>query len=178
VYVGILAKTHNVDVILDAARILASQGDTTSHFVIVGDGPGLDRIQKAACSLPNVTAPGWLDQAGIRKVMRAAYAGLLPYKGVSDAMPNKFFEYISAGLPVLSSAHGELHDLIEREQVGLPFSATQPETLVEAVATLLHQPRVAMSMAKRAAALFADRYREDLVYQAFADHVHAVARPS
>lgn len=177
VYIGTLAKTYNLDVVLDAARLMA-QHDSTPHFVIIGDGPGLERIQRQAALLPNVSAPGWLEQAAIRKVMAAACAGLLPWNGVQDAMPNKFFEYISAGMPVLSSARGELNELIDREGVGLTFSADDPQSLAHAVGTMSADPAIAADMALRASALFDARFREDLVYRAFADYVHEIARAS
>jgi glycosyltransferase involved in cell wall biosynthesis len=177
VYVGTLARTYNLDVVLGAARLLAPHG-STPHFVIIGDGPGLERIQRQAADLPNVSAPGWLEQAAIRRVMAAACAGLLPWNGVQDAMPNKFFEYISAGVPVLSSARGELNELIDREHVGLTFSSDDPQSLARAVVTLSADAVLAGDMARRAASLFHARFREDLVYRAFADYVHEIARAS
>jgi glycosyltransferase involved in cell wall biosynthesis len=176
-YVGTLAKSSNINVMLDAARVLAAQ-DPTVHFVIAGDGPDRDRIQAVAATLPNVTAPGWLTQPAVRQVEAAAFAGVLPLNTLPDAMPNKFFEYISAGLPVLSSATGELNDLISHERVGMPFSATNPQSLVDAIRRLCADPDLTAGMASRAAALFEARFREDLVYGAFADYLHDVARAS
>jgi glycosyltransferase involved in cell wall biosynthesis len=178
VYVGTLAKTYSLETVLAAARILTERGETAPHFVIVGDGPDLQRIKMAAAVLPNVTVPGWLEQSAIRAVMASACAGLLPWNGLRDAMPNKFFEYISAGLPVVSSAAGELNELIDRHQVGVTFASGNAQSLADAVACVSRDPANAAGMGRRAAALFGDRFREDLVYRAFADYVHHIARAS
>ncbi|MEO8680298.1 MAG: glycosyltransferase family 4 protein [Vicinamibacterales bacterium] len=171
VYVGMLGVTYNLDVVVEAARLLAAQGALDPHFVIIGTGPRLERINAAAATLPNVTAPGWLEQSAIQTILGRACAGLLPWEGIADAVPNKFFEYIAAGLPVVSSAAGELNELILHEGVGKTFSPTNPESLAHAINQMCDDPEQTAAMSARATALFNLRFREDLVYTQFASYV-------
>jgi glycosyltransferase involved in cell wall biosynthesis len=175
VYVGTLGMTYDLDVILVTARLLAEAGCREPHFVLVGTGPRLETIRRAAATLPNVTAPGWLEQSEIRTLLGRAYAGLLPWDGIPDAMPNKFFEYAAAGLPVVSSAAGELNDLIRHERIGSTFSTGDPSSLEAALLELCDDPDETRRMAARASTLFAGRFREESVYRDFAGYVRAIA---
>jgi glycosyltransferase involved in cell wall biosynthesis len=170
-YVGTFGRTYDVELIVDAARELAPTDNVphAAHFVLAGSGPRLDHVRRKAHGLPNVTVTGWLDQPDIRALLARSYAGLLPWAGLDDAMPNKFFEYIAAGLPVLSSAAGELAALVEREHVGISFPATA-DGLVDAVNRMSAQDDREV-MSARARELFSTRFREDLVYREFAAYV-------
>lgn len=175
-YVGTFGHTYNLRGIIDAARRLAASGDAEAHFVLAGTGPLLQTIRDASRDLPNVSVPGWLEQADIRALLGRSFAGLLPWAGLDDAMPNKFFEYISAGLPVVSSARGELNDLITQERIGLAVPVGEGAALAEVARGLCREPAAQREMARRAAAVFTTRFREDLVYRDFAAHVTALAK--
>jgi glycosyltransferase involved in cell wall biosynthesis len=187
-YVGTFGRTYDVELIVDAARELSlagareprptptagdREGTPAAHFVLAGSGPRLEHVRRKAQGLSNVTVTGWLDQPDIAALLARSYAGLLPWAGLADAMPNKFFEYIAAGLPVLSSAAGELAALVEREHVGLSFPATAAG-LVDAVNQMSAEADQ-QEMSARARQLFAARFREDLVYREFAAYVVGLA---
>jgi glycosyltransferase involved in cell wall biosynthesis len=188
-YVGTFGRTYDVELIVEAARTLTAAGAAPGpgrptpdgsphevHFVLAGSGPRLDHVRRKAAGLTNVTLTGWLDQPDIAALLARSYAGLLPWAGLDDAMPNKFFEYIAAGLPVLSSAAGELATLVERERVGISFPA-RADALVDAV-NRISTGDGRPAMAANARSLFAARFREDLVYREFAAHVIDLASQS
>src|SRR5690606_35299399 len=52
------------------------------------------------------------------------------YYGTS---PNKFFDYIAAGLPVLNNYPGWLAGMIEREQCGYAVPAADPKAFADAL---------------------------------------------
>jgi len=177
-YVGTFGHTYNLQAVVDAARQLAEAGEQDAHFVLAGDGPLFRSVSAAAAGLPNVTVPGLLKQADVRALLARSFAGLLPWAGVADAMPNKFFEYISKALPVLSSAHGELNHLLLRERIGVPVSLDDPSELAGQVRALCLNPSRQQGMADRALTVFAARFREDLVYGDFAKFVTELGQAS
>lgn len=170
-YVGTFGHTYDLRGILSAARLLVATGDAEPHFVLAGAGPLLQEIRGASRDLPNVTVPGWLEQADIRALLGRSFAGLLPWAGLDDAMPNKFFEYISAGLPVVSSARGELNDLITQERIGFNVPVGDGEALAAVARGLCGDPAAQDGMARRAGTVFTTKFREELVYRDFASFV-------
>lgn len=53
------------------------------------------------------------------------------------ALPNKFFESISAGLPVLTSQNPDMKALVEQHNIGLSCDPTNPESIADAIKEIL-----------------------------------------
>ncbi|HVZ95623.1 MAG TPA: glycosyltransferase [Chitinophagaceae bacterium] len=72
------------------------------------------------------------------KYTRASFLGLILEKtGVSDhhlyALPNKFFDYLQARIPVLSSKVVEVEKLIDKYDVGAVVDETDPEQIAKSI---------------------------------------------
>lgn len=124
IYAGAHGPANGLDFVLDAAAELRDELPEV-RFVLVGDGlakPALmDRAQRER--LDNVVFLQPVPKSEMVELLGAADAGLhvlddLPlFKyGVS---PNKLFDYMAAGLPVLTNTGGEIGALVEREQSGI-----------------------------------------------------------
>ena len=175
VYVGSFGYTYNLNSIIQAARQLDAHGRCDIHFVLAGQGPSYESISREATGAQNVTLMGWLEHADVRTLMRVARAGLLPWAGLKDALPNKFFEYVSAGLPVISSADGELNVDLERRGAGLVYAPDDPSALVAAVMRLANDDTFAVSAARAAANWFDQEFAESSVYARFAEKIEGMA---
>jgi glycosyltransferase involved in cell wall biosynthesis len=55
-------------------------------------------------------------------------------------MPNKLFEYLMAGLPILASKLDAVSELIARYDVGDTVSSLEPEPLARAIEEMLSNP--------------------------------------
>lgn len=89
-------------------------------------------------------------------VPRAAEAtiGVIPYEPVglnnTYTTPNKLFDYMSAGLPIVASRLPELTRFVEGEEVGLTFSPGDPAALADTLNRLLADPTRRDHMRERA----------------------------
>jgi glycosyltransferase involved in cell wall biosynthesis len=72
------------------------------------------------------------------------------YYGTS---PNKFFDYIAAGLPVLNNYPGWLADLISEHACGLAVPPDNPELFADALVKLADSPDLRDRMGKKSRAL-------------------------
>ncbi|MBV9863533.1 MAG: glycosyltransferase [Alphaproteobacteria bacterium] len=69
--------------------------------------------------------------------------GLIPmehYGNADVSLPNKLFDYIQAGLPIVSSDTGNIRKLVEDWPVGRLFPARDVEALAGAIGTVLADP--------------------------------------
>jgi glycosyltransferase involved in cell wall biosynthesis len=66
--------------------------------------------------------------------------------------PNKLFQYLHAGLPVIASDFPEMRALIERHGVGVTFDPSDPDALARAARAVLDDPVALEGMRTRARA--------------------------
>lgn len=125
IFTGTHGIANGLDAVLDAAAELKRRGSNDIKLVLVGDGklkPALLERARAE-GLNNVIFHPPVSKERLAGLLRAADLGMqilanVPafYYGTS---PNKFFDYISAGLPVLNNYPGWLADLIIEHNCGL-----------------------------------------------------------
>ena len=116
VFAGTFTRLFDLDTAIDAAKELDAVARGRVLFRLVGDGEQRRHIESLAQGLRNVELLGWRDHVDLSKVLQSAHVGLAPYEShIEPTLPNKPFEYLAAGIPVLSSARGELHQLIAQE---------------------------------------------------------------
>jgi glycosyltransferase involved in cell wall biosynthesis len=138
-YAGAHGLSNDLGVVLGAAQVLEEQ--TGIHFVMLGDGkekPVLQR-QAAAMGLSNLTFLPPLP----KNEMGAALAGadaciaiLKPLEAYKTTYPNKVFDYMAAGRPVVLAIEGVIRDLVEQADCGVYPRPGDPQDLAHAVAFL------------------------------------------
>ena len=171
-FVGSFSPTCNFRAVIDTARIFFEASDTRVQFVLVGDGAQTSFLQKNSNVLKNVLLTGWCEKPQVNEILLASSIGLMPYTGrAPQTLPNKPFEYMAAGLPILSSLEGELKTIIEQQGIGLQYKASDPIDLKDKIMWFLSHPEETKAMGQRAKALFEEKYNADVVYPGLVDHL-------
>ena len=131
--------------------------------------------RRLAKGLTNVVFTGWLSAAGIAALLGMSSIGLAAYvDGAAQGLPNKIFEFLSAGLPILSSLGGEAAALLEDAGCGLTYSARDPASFAAALNRLLDQPVARRDMGRRALAKFEADFQADHIYPTLVRHLEAL----
>lgn len=165
-FIGTFGKTYDLLPIIGAARSLA-EADEEIQFVFCGDGENRQRWQSASRGLPNIIFTGWLGGMDLRRLLSVARVGLAAYKkGAPQGLPNKIFEYMSHGLPILSSLEGETRDLIEQEGIGLTYDSENPADIFEKVERIL-EPNFTKASGSRSLLLFESQFSASSVYKKY-----------
>lgn len=136
-YTGTLGLANSLDVLLDASRFLKGK----IEILIVGTGPECDRLMQRIFSeklinvtmippVPKATIPALLDEIDI------AFIGFLPqplYRfGIS---PNKLFDYMMAGKPIIQAIQAE-NDLVSEVGCGITVPPNDPRSIAESAVKL------------------------------------------
>lgn len=149
-YVGAHGTYSSLDTVLDAADRLRTRPEI--RFVLVGGGDQKPTLvaRAAELGLANVTfvdpvpkhdVPGWLARADVC---------LLPYQDIplfAGALPNKTFDYLGAGRPVIAAAPaGELTELVREAACGVAIPPEDPAAMAAAVEALAADRETAHAM--------------------------------
>lgn len=169
---GSFNNSVDLDTLIAAVRHLP---DPRLTLTICGRGDYETRWRATAAGDPRIRFTGWVDAAELRKQAGAADIGMICYRPESlVAMPNKLFEYISLGLPVINCISGEAAALVRDEQIGLYYEPGSPRSLAAAIGELLQAPDRRLEMSRRATALFEARYAASTISRSYSALLEAV----
>lgn len=121
-------------------------------------------VEKAArenIGWKQVDSLGFVDRAAVRDILSRAVTGLvtfLPAPNHVDAQPNKMFEYMSAGVPVIGSNFSLWKEIIEGNQCGICVDPLDPKAIAEAVDYLVNNPIEAEKMGRNGQKAVQEKY--------------------
>jgi glycosyltransferase involved in cell wall biosynthesis len=102
-----------------------------------------------------------LPFAEMQNQMSACHAGLIAYGkdlGI-DSLPNRFFEYMATGIPVIvPSFSAEMVKIVNQEKCGLLTDTENPKNIAESFELLINRPLEAEEMAERGRSAFLLRH--------------------
>jgi glycosyltransferase involved in cell wall biosynthesis len=175
-YVGSFSHLNQPMVIIEAAKYLNALGHKDRIlFILAGHGDYYERCVNVAQGHGNVVFLGWVNADKITALNSISSVGVFP-SAQEFAFPNKAFSYLGAGLPVLSSEHGDLNSLLEKYKAGYYFDITDPIQLANKILSLSMLDHEAYNkISENAKSLFQDYLRADKIYREYADYVEYIA---
>lgn len=105
IYVGIITRARGLMEMIEAAgRLRSPEG----RLVLMGrfESSELEQQARALPGWARVEYVGWLDRRDVADRLGTARAGIVLFHRLGnhmEALPNKLFEYMAAGLPVIAS---------------------------------------------------------------------------
>lgn len=137
-YTGAHGVHNDLSVVLQAAGLLAN---TNIQFVLIGDGEEKQALQMHARKmlLLNVMFLPSMPKTELARVLAAAdacIAILKPVKEYESAYPNKVFDYMAAGKPVLLAIDGVIRDVVQKAHCGIFVQPGNAYELVKSIRTL------------------------------------------
>lgn len=137
---GILEIVRALSLVKEDVRLqLAGKFDEPSEEKEVIKHQGWNRVDEH----------GFIPRLQVRDILAQSVAGLvtfLPGPNHIDAQPNKMFEYMSAGVPVIASHFSLWREIIEGYQCGLCVDPLNPQSIAEAIDYLISHPEQAREM--------------------------------
>ena len=103
---------------------------------------------------------GFLDRPAIAHLLSKSIAGVVVFSAQPNhisAQPNKLFEYLAGGIPVIASHFPLWRELVEGEEVGICVDPANPSEIAKAVEYLAGNLDVAEAMGHRGQTLVRER---------------------
>jgi len=128
-----------------------------TFLLVVGSGDSLNNLKKSAQDLKISERVRFIDNVPWEELMRytkSADVGLSLDKNSNQnyrfSLPNKLFDYLSAGIPVIAGDLPEVSEIISGNECGLVIREVTPESISEAVVELLNNPEKLSQLKKNA----------------------------
>jgi glycosyltransferase involved in cell wall biosynthesis len=139
IFSGAHGIANGLDELLDVAVELNKRGRKDIKLLLIGEGKLKKKLQlrvrreKLECVL--FKSP--LNKTDLSSLMTSANLGLQCLANVSEfyygTSPNKFFDYIATGLPVLTNYPGWISDLINKYECGFSVEPNNPSAFADAL---------------------------------------------
>lgn len=158
VYFGAMGMANGLEYVIDAARILRERGSNHIVLVLHGDGGRRQELEKMARehSPTNVVFSDLVpDKAEVAHIVAGCNVCMTIYRAAKEHTwsPNKMFDALAAGRPVLINVPGWLGETIENNNCGKSLDPHQPEALADVLEELSAKPELCREMGKNARAL-------------------------
>ncbi len=164
VFTGAHGLANGLDAVLDAAVILHQAGRQDIHLIFIGDGklkPAL-RARQEQEGLTNCHFLDPIPKEELSRLLAHMDVGLMILANIPafyyGTSPNKFFDYIACGLPVLNNYPGWLADMIAEYGCGEAVPPETPTLFAEALIRLADSADRRRQMGQRSRALAEEKF--------------------
>lgn len=142
-YAGAHGMSNDLGVILEAAALLHDRDDII--FILIGDGKEKPALISRAkdMQLKNIKFLPPIPKMEMPEALAAANACIAILKPIplyGTVYPNKVFDYMAAGRPVILAMQGVIRQVVEAAQAGIPVPPGDPRSLAEAITTIAKNP--------------------------------------
>jgi len=180
VFTGAHGVANGLDAVLNTAKALIDKKRSDIKLVFIGDGNMKAHLTERVKveDLKNCLFFDPIPKTQLNKIVSNADVGMMILANVPafyyGTSPNKFFDYISSGLPVLNNYPGWLADLIKENNCGVVVEPDNPEAFAEGLIYLADNPPQRELFKKNARALAEKVFAREKLAIKFVDFIESV----
>jgi glycosyltransferase involved in cell wall biosynthesis len=181
-FTGAHGVANGLDALLAVAEELKRRGDTRVRLAFIGDGKEKERLAAKATELglTNCLFFPPVPKSELGAITASLDCGLMVLKDIPafyrGTSPNKFFDYLAAGIPVVNNYPGWLAGLIEENCCGIVVPPGEPIAFADALQRLAADPAGRRAMGAAARDLGEKEFARPLLAAQFVTTLETVAR--
>ncbi|MBI1619214.1 WcaI family glycosyltransferase [Aquamicrobium zhengzhouense] len=178
-YSGSIARKQGLEIVVEAARMLAHRPDVA--FVICGNGPNRTELEMSASGLSNICFKDLQPEARLRELLGLATIHVLPQiEGAEDlVLPSKLGNMLASQRPIIATAREGSGIANELAHTGMITEPGDPAGLARSIESLVDDPvlhqRLATAARRRALECWS---REKIFAQQFREFQKLLKRPA
>ena len=181
IHFGSMGRANGLSYIIDAAKYLHEKGDDTIRFVFMGSGATEPVIKAKAeqYGLHNVQFLGNHKMDVVSEVVNLCDASITTFLNLpvlNTNSPNKLFDSLSAGIPIIVNSAGWTKDMVEQEHCGFYSDPEEPGDLAEKLLFYKDDKDTLDKWAKNARRLSLEVYDKDILAAQVAEVIEKYGR--
>ncbi|MHA1415657.1 MAG: glycosyltransferase family 4 protein [Candidatus Heimdallarchaeaceae archaeon] len=168
VYFGVMYANLGYDITVEVAKLIRNHYNlkpSDIDFLIIGDGSAYEPMKKMIEEeklSPYFILTGWMDYHLALSVLRTSDVGLIlfqPGKNNFRRIPNRLYEYFSAGVPFIGSDFEGLREGAKYDkQLGFFVNPQSPEKIAERIIELFKDTKTLEQLKKNAEEAYKTRF--------------------
>ncbi len=136
VYTGNIGMVNNSYWLYEAAKELKRLNRDDIKILLIGEGQQREELEKLAKKeeVNNFIRIGLIPKNELVAYVQNAFVSLVPLKGtpvLDTSSPNKFFESLAAGIPVIQNTQGWMKAFLEDHGVGVTLDPDDSKQLAK-----------------------------------------------
>jgi len=175
-YFGAMGASNAMDSILEAARHLKNYDDI--DFLFMGHG-AMEQVLKESAyeeGLSNLNFYGNIAMSKLSEIVNFCDVALVTFSNLpilATNSPNKLFDSLSAGKPIIVNSPGWTKDLVERYECGIFVEPENHLDMAEKILYLKNNPEAVLKMGKNSRILAETKYDKSILCSQFAKVIDA-----
>ncbi len=157
VYLGAMSPTRGLVEVIEAFSLVAKERPNWELCLVGSCRPqSFEQELKdlaARCGVAaNVKFIAWVPYEEKERLSSQASMGVityLPYSNNTSCLPNKLFDYMLVGLPVIASDFPLYRQIVEPNRCGILVDPSKPDQIARAMEYLIECPQEAREMGER-----------------------------
>lgn len=179
IHFGALGLANGAEYIVDAANMLKDRTDV--DFIFLGGGSTEDvlKIKVDQLALSNVYFLGRFPMKETSEIVNFCDVSVVTFMDLPilyTNSPNKFFDSLSAGKPLIVNSAGWTKDLVESTGCGVFVDPKKPSELAAQIVELKSNPEALTEMGKRSRLLAENQYDKAILCKEFAEIINRIAK--
>ena len=173
-YTGAHGQANGLDSIIDAAVEIEKKGFLNIKILFVGDGKLKNKLKKKVKNkgLKNCLFIGLVSKIELAKILKdSVHVGLMVLSNIPEfyngTSPNKFFDYLACGLPIINNYPGWLAELIKENNCGLVVNPEDPVAFADALIKLSKDSLLTSRMGENSYKISKEKFSRKLLILKF-----------
>lgn len=175
-YFGTLSASVDLGTVIKAVEFLAQKYQDI-RLVIGGEGDCKEKLVGLSRDTEHIIFAGWLNEPQMNSLMEISCCGVYSYKNsvfFANTFSNKGIQYLSGGLPILSSLDGFARKLLKENKCGLTYTEGDTQDCARQIKKLYSHPERCRQMAENACKLFERDFEAEVVNQQFENYFYRI----
>jgi len=179
IYTGNIGVVNNSELLLETARLLQKNNKLNIHILLIGDGQLKSQLEESIKTenLTTISILGLMPKDELVRYVQHSMVSLIPLKDapiLNTSSPNKLFESMAAGIPVVQTTQGWIKDFIEKEKCGITVSPGDPFQLYNVLQWAGSNPVEIAEMGKKGRTVAVRDFDKTLLAQKMIEKIEGV----
>lgn len=171
IHFGTMGRANGLEYIINAAEIV-SKSNKDIYFIFLGKGAIKQKLESMAIEkgLTNITFIDAQPMETVSELVNLCDVSIVPFLNLpilQTNSPNKLFDSLSAGIPIIVNSAGWTKELVEEYHSGEFVSPEYPEELAQKLIEWKSQPQRLIDMGNNARKLAEIKYDKSILSQQF-----------